>query len=184
MRTNNCTKSSLKYHHITTVHQDTRWKAWHMMPLIMYSGILLILNPSSASIHTCPGTKNMFRICINITNFHPTLIPSASMHKILNQWKGAWKCRQKTLTAKYLNLTTSWPVSHAGRTMFEMCFCFHKFSHNFDIMIYVFELQKNPPELIPSHHWPSLITVLQAYLHPAKKELSHCSHFMCILNIR
>ena len=64
MCTNNCTKSSLKYH-VTTVHQDTRWRAWHMMPLIMYSGTLLLLNRSSVSIHTCPETEDLFKTCVS-----------------------------------------------------------------------------------------------------------------------
>ena len=67
-----------------------------MMPLLMYFGMLLLLNPCSASIHTCPETEHMFRICINIINFHPTLIPSASMQKNLNQWEGALKYTEDT----------------------------------------------------------------------------------------
>ena len=84
MRTNDCTKSSLKYH-FTTLSAS----GYQLESMAHDATINVFWYTASLASNQYPylsWKRYVLKIWVIIKNFHPT---SANMHKILNQWEGA-----------------------------------------------------------------------------------------------
>ena len=86
MRTNDCTKSSLKYHFTTLSASGYQLESMAHDATINVFWYTASLESIFDQYPYLSWKRYVLKIWVIIKNFHPT---SANMHKILNQWEGA-----------------------------------------------------------------------------------------------